>query len=94
MGRFENFWSSEKTSIVTLEEEEDVTDKLAYLMANPVAAQLVESGDLWPGVRRMWGMGENEITVARPDIFYSKKGQDAFRSHATAHASSCVCGHR
>lgn len=72
MGRFENLWSSEKPSIVTLEGEEDVMDKLAYLMANPVAGQLVAHGRDWPGVRRMWQVGQESVTVKRPEIFYRK----------------------
>ena len=75
MSRFENLWSSEKTSIVTLDEEVDVLDKLAYLMANPVAAQLVERGEDWPGIRRMWDPCHTQVTVDRPTIFYRPEGK-------------------
>ena len=75
MGRFENLWSNEKTSIVTLEEEKDVQDKLCYLMANPVAAQLVEKYEEWPGICRMWQVGKTERLVERPGIYYRQSGK-------------------
>ena len=49
MGRWENFWASEKPSAVALEKEEDVWDKLVYTACNPVAAGLVAKAEKWPG---------------------------------------------
>jgi putative transposase len=51
LGRRENFWATEQTSFVRLMTPEDVLDKVAYTVANPVAAGLVARGDEWPGVR-------------------------------------------
>ena len=76
-GWFEGIWSTEKTSVVTLENEEDILDKLLYLMANPVAGQLVQRGKDWPGVRRMWqhGSKRESITTERPTVFYREDGE-------------------
>ena len=41
LGRWENLWSSDKTSVVALVSDEDVLDKMAYTVANPTAAGLV-----------------------------------------------------
>ena len=40
-GRWENFWSSEQTSVVELLEAEDVLNEMVYTLANPVKAALV-----------------------------------------------------
>ena len=37
-GRWENMWASEATSVVRLEADEDVLDKIVYCLANPVSA--------------------------------------------------------
>ena len=50
LGRWENLWSSDKTSVVLLASESDVLDKMAYTLANPTVAGLVKSPDEWPGV--------------------------------------------
>ena len=41
LGRWENMWSSEKPSVVTLPDESDVLDKIVYVLSNPVKARLV-----------------------------------------------------
>ncbi len=68
--RWENLWSSEKTSVVYLAAEQDVLDKMAYVIANPTAAGLVRSPDDWPGVitRRL---GERQ-TIEMPDHFFDE----------------------
>ena len=35
-GRWENFWSSEQTSVVRLVDPNDVIDKMTYALSNPV----------------------------------------------------------
>ncbi len=74
-GRTEGMWSTEKTSVVTLVEDVDILDKLTYLMANPVAGQLVQRGKDWPGVRRMWQDKNASITVVRPEKYYRDDGE-------------------
>ncbi len=75
VARFENMWSSEKTSVVTLAEDIDIIDKLCYLMANPVAGQLVQRGQDWPGLRRMWQDKNDTVTIVRPKKFYRDTGE-------------------
>ncbi len=74
-GRSENLWSSEQTSAVMLTDDQDVLDKIAYCLANPVAAGLVREGAIWPGVRtspRDIGGAEHEIT--RPSVLFRDNG--------------------
>ncbi len=72
LGRVENLWSSDKPSVVLLASDEDVLDKLAYVIANPTAAGLVESPSEWPGVvtRRL----AERWSVSIPDVFFDPTG--------------------
>ena len=75
MGRWENFWSSEKPSAVLLENDEDVLDKIVYLACNPVAAGLVAKVEHWPGV--MAYQSGKTLKAERPDLFFRKDGNMA-----------------
>ncbi len=74
-GRWECLWAPVKYSAVELVTPEDVVDKIAYALANPVAAGLVSSASEWPGV---WTfpeqIGAGGEIVHRPDVFFSKTG--------------------
>jgi len=48
-GRWENFWSSEQTSVVRLVDPADVIEKMIYALTNPVKDGLVEKAHDWPG---------------------------------------------
>jgi putative transposase len=72
LGRWENLWSSDKTSVVLLVSDEDVLEKMAYTMANPTAAGLVRSPHEWPGVITT-RIGER-TSVDMPDIFFDPEG--------------------
>ena len=72
LGRWENLWSSDKTSVVLLVSDEDVLEKMAYTMANPTAAGLVRAPREWPGVITT-RMGER-ATVDMPDVFFDPEG--------------------
>ncbi len=74
IGRWENLWSSDKTSVVYLASEQDVLDKMAYVIANPTAAGLVHSPSEWPGIvtRRL---GER-LTFETPDQFFDDDASD------------------
>ncbi len=50
-GRWENLWSSDKTSLVKLDSRHDVLAKAEYILTNVVAAGLVDTGTKWPGLR-------------------------------------------
>ncbi len=71
-GRFENLWSSEKTSAIPLESGNDVLDKIVYTLNNPVAGRLVANGEKWPGV---WLYKKSHSqTVERPDVYFVEDG--------------------
>jgi len=72
LGRWENLWSSDKTSVVLLVSDDDVLEKMAYTIANPTAAGLVRSPRQWPGVITT-RLGERSI-VAMPDVFFDPEG--------------------
>ena len=72
LGRSENLWSSDKTSVVLLVSDEDVLDKMAYTIANPTAAGLVRAPSEWPGVVTT-RLGE-QWKVDMPDVFFDSEG--------------------
>ena len=75
LGRFENFWSSEPTSVVHLVEPIDVLDKMTYAFANPSAADLVDTIDDWPGVSTFEAtVAGGQITASRPKHFFRDDG--------------------
>jgi hypothetical protein len=45
LGRFENFWSSDPTSVVQLVEPNDILEKMVYACANPATADLVDTAE-------------------------------------------------
>ena len=76
IGHFEGFWSSGTSySAVTPVSREDVIGKAVYVLANPVAAGLVQSGAEWPGV---WSapdlVGAAPIVAPRPRVFFREDG--------------------
>jgi len=72
LGRWENLWSSDKTSVVLLVSDNDVVEKMAYTLANPTVAGLVKSPDDWPGVISK-RFGECRA-VEMPDHFFDHDG--------------------
>lgn len=75
LGRSEHFWDSSGYAPVELGTHADVVEKCAYVLANPVAAGLVELGRLWPGP---WSapetIGAGPLVVARPEHFFAEDG--------------------
>jgi len=71
LGRFENFWSSEATSVVQLVEPDDILNKMVYAYTNPVAADLVDTVEDWPGVTTFQAtLSGGVITATRPKHFF------------------------
>ncbi len=74
-GHWEHFWSPGSYSAVRLLEPSDTLSKIAYVLANPVAAGLVRHGAEWPG---LWSapqqIGADPITVQRPAQFFRAEG--------------------
>jgi len=63
-------WDHEKTSVVELRTPQAVVEKLAYVMANPVAAGLVQHAHQWPGLTTCPSeLGLAELTASRPDVY-------------------------
>ena len=72
LGRWENLWSSDKTSAVLLVSENDVLEKMAYTLANPTVAGLVKAPHEWPGVISSRFGEEREVEM--PDDFFDHEG--------------------
>jgi REP element-mobilizing transposase RayT len=71
LGRYENFWSSEPTSVVRLVEANDILDKMTYAFTNPTAADLVDTVEEWPGVTTFTAtLSGGHITATRPKHFF------------------------
>jgi putative transposase len=73
--RWEDFWAPGSYSAVKLVSSDDLVEKTAYVLANPVAAGLVGSGSAWPG---LWSaperIGGEAFSVNRPKHFFDPKG--------------------
>lgn len=70
-GQWENLWNVAPTSVVLLPTLDDVLDKIAYVVANPVEAGLVERPSHWPGVI-LWG--EQRRAIVRPNDYFDPHG--------------------
>jgi putative transposase len=76
LGRWENFWATEQTNAVYLVEAADRFDKLIYVLANPVNADLVDRVTDWPGATSLgMHLTGRELTVARPRGYFSVEGK-------------------
>jgi putative transposase len=74
LGRWEHFWAPASFSAVTLGSPGDIVDKVAYVLANPVAARLVPVGRKWPGLWSAPAVIGTALHVQRPLHFFSKQG--------------------
>ena len=64
-------WDQEKASVVRLLTTEAIIEKIAYCMANPVAAGLVRDARDWPGLTtRPEELGRAVLTASRPTVFF------------------------
>jgi REP element-mobilizing transposase RayT len=70
-GQWENLWAAEPSNAVRLITDDDVEDKIAYVIANPVAAGLVMQPEQWPGFVR-WG--DVALDVERPASYFREDG--------------------
>ena len=75
LGRLENFWSSEATSVVRLVERDDILDKMTYAFTNPAASDLVDAVEEWPGVTTFGAtISGGHISATRPKHFFRDDG--------------------
>ena len=64
-------WDHERPSVVRLLTERAVIEKMAYVLANPVKAGLVQRAAHWPGVTVLpQELGRRTWKVKRPDLFF------------------------
>ena len=74
-GRWENFWSSEQTSVVRLVEPADILEKMTYALTNPVKDGLVERAHHWPGVTSLDPASRGtRLYASRPRHFFRDEG--------------------
>ncbi len=82
-GRWENFWSSEQTSVVRLVDANDVKNKMVYALSNPVKDGLVEKAHHWPGATSLSALTHGtSLSASRPKHFFRDEGADAAGCHA------------
>ncbi|KYF81731.1 transposase [Sorangium cellulosum] len=64
-------WDHEATSVVRLLTHAAVVEKIAYVLANPVAAGLVRHAREWPGAKADVGeIGRGELRALRPSVYF------------------------
>jgi len=73
-GRWECFWAPDTYSAVLLVSPQDVLDKTAYALANPVAAGLVRAAHEWPGLWSGPSCAGTTLVAPRPAHFFDPKG--------------------
>jgi REP element-mobilizing transposase RayT len=63
-------WDKSPTSVVRLETKAAVVEKIAYVLANPVAAGLVRYAHEWPGAKVLVEqLGAGTLSALRPEVF-------------------------
>jgi REP element-mobilizing transposase RayT len=70
--RREAFWDRESYSGVKLLEDQDVVLKMAYTLANPVKARLVNRANEWDGATSAKMVFGRAQRIQRPDKFFRK----------------------
>ena len=68
------FEQSEKTSLVRLITPESIVDKIAYTVANPVSAGLVDAPSKWKGVWGYYG-SKQRVAVQRPKVYFRENSE-------------------
>lgn len=64
-------WDHEPTSVVRLMTREAVVEKIAYTLANPVAAGLVRYAHEWQGAKVLVDeLGRGVLSATRPDVYF------------------------
>ncbi|WP_437738886.1 transposase [Sorangium sp. So ce1335] len=67
-------WDHEATSVVRLLTRAAVVEKIAYVLANPVAAGLVRHAGEWPGAKaEVSEIGRGVLRAARPTAYLNPK---------------------
>lgn len=70
-------WDKSPTSVVRLETPAAVVEKIAYVLANPVAAGLVRHAEDWPGAKVLVSdIGQGVVHGRRPELYLDPKNTD------------------
>lgn len=65
-----SIWDTSPTSVVRLETSVAIEEKIAYVLANPVAAGLVRRAHEWPGATvHANQLGKGTFTARRPEVY-------------------------
>ncbi len=73
--RWEGVWSSEETCVTLLATLDDVFEKVVYVLANPMAAHLVDQLSHWPGLHSLYHLDGRVTVHERPRWFFKKDGK-------------------
>jgi len=92
--RSENFWNFGKASIVEIAPRlDDLVDKIAYVVTNPVTAGLVSHAKHWPGLIVLPKYIEYKVfSASRPNYHYRSSGAGCLpeRAQFTATLPKCI----
>lgn len=72
--RFENFWSSDECCVTRLIANNDIFEKILYVLCNPVAADLVERIQDWPGSSSLGHFDGKTTKHRRPKHYFANNG--------------------
>lgn len=76
LDRSENFWSSDKTSVVQLGDDASLFEKMIYSLTNPVQSHLVDKVFNWPGISSLrYQLDDKPVVIQRPGWFFSDKSK-------------------
>lgn len=73
--RRENLWASEETCITYLPTAHDVFRKVAYVLSNPFANDVVDRVSDWPGSSSFDHLDGRSVKRFRPKLFFREHGQ-------------------
>jgi hypothetical protein len=69
-----SIWDTSPTSVVRLETPIAIVEKIAYVLANPVAAGLVRHAHEWPGAKvSLADIGSGTLSARRPEVYLNPK---------------------
>jgi hypothetical protein len=69
-----SIWDGSATSVVRLATPVAVVEKIAYVLANPVAAGLVRRAHEWPGAKVLVDqIGDGKLSARRPEVYSNPK---------------------
>ncbi|WP_437322002.1 transposase [Sorangium sp. So ce385] len=70
-------WDHEATSVVQLSTRDALVEKIAYTLANPAIAGLVEHAHEWPGAKVLVReLGCGTLRARRPEIYFNPKNPE------------------